>query len=106
MAYIGVMALLILPTDPFSAGADDPVLIAGLLAWWVGFPLVAGLWVRTFWWVPIAWLGPLLLSPVEPNLGSNQAAAFFCMLALFTAIVGVAIGRWRFDSDRERKEAS
>ncbi len=72
MAYVGIMALLILPSDAFSAGADDPVLIAGLLAWWAGFPLVAGLWVRTFWWVPIAWLGPLLLSPVEPNLGGNQ----------------------------------
>jgi hypothetical protein len=102
VVYVGMMALLILPSHAFSGEADNPVLIAGLLAWWVGFPLVAGLWVRSVWWVPVAWLGPLLLSPVEPNLGGDQAAAFFAMLALFTALVGVGIGRWRFDPDRER----
>jgi hypothetical protein len=100
VVYVGVMALLILPSRAFSGGADDPVLIVGLLAWWVGFPLVAGLWVRSFWWVSMAWLGPLLLSPVEPNLGGDQAAAVFMSLALFTAIPGVVIGRMRFGPDR------
>ena len=100
VVYVGVMALLILPSRAFSGGADDPVLIVGLLAWWVGFPLVPGLWVRSFWWVPMAWLGPLLLYPIEPDLAGDQAGAAFMSLALFTAIVGVVIGRLRFSPDR------
>jgi hypothetical protein len=105
VVYVGMMALLILPSHAFSREADNPVLMAGLMAWWVGFPLMAGLWVRSVWWVPMAWLGPLLLYPVELNLGGDQAAAFFAMGAFFTALVGVGIGRWRFDPDRERKWA-
>lgn len=99
--YIGVLALVILgshaQTHP-SEWADYPylehlIVMPLFLAWWILFPLIAGLWVRSFWWVPLAWLSPLLLSPIEPTLGTEQLTAFLCMVALFTAIVGVAIGR-------------
>ena len=101
--YVGVMALLILrshaQTDP-AERAGYPFLTPVFLAWWVAFPLVAGLWVRTLWWAPVAWLGPLLLRPVESRLMGEQAAAAIAMVGLATGLVGAAIGKWAFRPGR------
>jgi hypothetical protein len=99
--YVGGMALVILgshmQTDPAEwedyPFLEHPIVIVLFLSWWVFFPLIAGLWVRSFWWVPLAWQGPLLLSSIEPTLGAEQATAFLNTIALITAIGGVALGR-------------
>lgn len=100
--YIGVLALVIvgshMQTESSSSAnhpfPEHPIVAILFLLWWIVFPLIAGMWVRSYWWVPLAWLGPLLLNPIAPALGAEQLTAFLTMMALIASIVGVIIGRW------------
>ncbi len=96
--YVGAMAVVIQAshwlTNP-STWRDYPFLTPWFLAWWVLFPLASGVWMRSWLWSPVAWLGPLLLHPFAPNLMGEQAAAFFAFGAFVTALGGTIIGKWR-----------